>query len=61
MKRMKHIKHTKVKFKISFFLINLGIKLLPANFRTKEFINNIMSVNIITVNKIDKDNPHNNT
>ena len=41
----------KGRFKISFFLINLGVNLLPVEFRTKAFINNIMSVNIINVNQ----------
>jgi hypothetical protein len=45
----------KGRFKISFFLINLGVKLLPIDFRTKAFINNLMSVNIITVNQGSSD------
>ena len=50
---MTHIEHMASRFKLSFFLINLGIRLLPKEYRTKCFINNIMATNII---KVIKDN-----
>ena len=37
----------KIRFKIAFFLINIGIKLLPEDYRDKKTLNNFMATNII--------------
>lgn len=36
-----------MKYRFQFFLINLGIKLLPKEFRNKEFIDNCIFCNYI--------------
>ena len=39
----------KIRFKIAFFLINIGIKLLPKGYKDKKTINNFMATNVIKV------------
>lgn len=44
-----------IKLKISFFLINLGIRLLPNEFKNKGFIINCIHTEIIKINQAIKD------
>ena len=41
-----------IRFKIAFFLINIGIKLLPEDYRDKKTLNNFMATNIIKAEEV---------
>lgn len=41
--------HNKLSFKLAFFFINLGVKILPREYRKKVFLNNCMCIKWIKV------------